>query len=86
MTITAGIDVGTGCVKVALFETGKGATALARAGRRSASASAIRYRLAEEAYDAVLREAGLGRERRRLRRDDRRRRERPVPHRPLLRR
>jgi benzoyl-CoA reductase subunit D len=61
MTITAGIDVGTGCVKVALFEVGQGGSRWV--GR---SAERIRqrdpYQLARDAYDAVLREAGLRRE------------------------
>jgi len=60
MTITAGIDVGTGCVKVALFETTGGASRWV--GRR---VDRIRqrdpYALAAEAFDAVLAEAGLGR-------------------------
>jgi benzoyl-CoA reductase subunit D len=60
MTITAGIDVGTGCVKVALFETGKGAPRwLGRAVERIRQRDP--YQLAEEAYDAVLKEAGLRR-------------------------
>ncbi len=60
MTITAGVDVGTGCVKVALFEVGKGATRwLGRAAERIRQRDP--YQLAEEAYDAVLREAGVGR-------------------------
>ena len=60
MTITAGIDVGTGCVKVAVFEVEGDRTRWI--GRRS---ERIRqrdpYRLAEHAYDEVLREASLSR-------------------------
>ena len=61
MTITAGIDVGTGSVKVALFEVGKGEPRwLARASERIRQRDP--YQLARDAYDAVLREAGLRRE------------------------
>ncbi len=60
MTITAGIDVGTGCVKVALFEVGEGTPRwLGRAAERVRQRDP--YRLAEDAYDGVLREAGLKR-------------------------
>jgi benzoyl-CoA reductase subunit D len=60
MAITAGIDVGTGCVKVALFEDGTGAArwlgrSLDRIRQRNP------YALAEEAFDAVLAGAGLSR-------------------------
>ncbi len=60
MTITAGIDVGTGCVKAALFSAGDGPPRwLARACER------IRQRdpaqLAAEAFQALLAEAGLAR-------------------------
>jgi benzoyl-CoA reductase subunit D len=60
MTITAGVDVGTGCVKVALFESGAGeprwiGKAVERIRQRDP------YQLAEETYDAVLKAAGLGR-------------------------
>jgi benzoyl-CoA reductase subunit D len=60
MTITAGVDVGTGCVKVALFEVGKGEPRwLGRAVERIRQRDP--YALAEEAYDAVLKEAGVRR-------------------------
>ena len=60
MTITAGIDVGTGCVKAVLFETGQGEPRwLARASERIRQRDP--YQLAEQAYDAILKEAGLGR-------------------------
>jgi benzoyl-CoA reductase subunit D len=61
MTITAGIDVGTGCVKVALFEAEKGGSRwLGRAAERIRQRDP--YRLAEDAYDAALKEAGLRRQ------------------------
>lgn len=61
MTITAGIDVGTGCVKAVLFEVGKGEPRwLARAAERIRQRDP--YQLAAEAYDAVLRDAGVRRE------------------------
>lgn len=61
MTITAGIDVGTGCVKAVLFEVGKGEPRwLARAAERIRQRDP--YQLAEEAYAAVLRDAGVRRE------------------------
>ena len=58
MTITVGIDIGSGVVKTALFETGRRQAAwLARRVER------IRRRdhmqLAREGYDEVLEEAGL---------------------------
>ena len=60
MTITAGIDVGTGCVKVALFESGAGAPRwLGRSVDRIRQRDP--YALAGEAFDAVLKEAGLAR-------------------------
>lgn len=60
MTITAGVDVGTGCVKVALFEVDRRETRwLGRAVERIRQRDP--YKLAEEAYDAVLEEAGLKR-------------------------
>ncbi len=60
MTITAGIDVGTGCVKAVLFSEGEGQLRwLARACER------IRQRdptqLAAEAFQALLTEAGVAR-------------------------
>jgi benzoyl-CoA reductase subunit D len=60
MIITAGIDVGTGCVKAVLFQSGDGQPRWL--GRR---VERIRqrdpYALAEEAYDGLLAEAGLAR-------------------------
>ncbi len=60
MAITAGIDVGTGCVKVAIFEIADGpprwlARGLERIRQRDA------YTLAAGAYDAALATAGLRR-------------------------
>ncbi|HSM92809.1 MAG TPA: benzoyl-CoA reductase subunit D [Anaeromyxobacteraceae bacterium] len=61
MTISAGIDVGTGCVKVALFEVARGSTRwLARGLERIRQKDP--YKLAEEMYDAALREAKLRRD------------------------
>ncbi|HSD21589.1 MAG TPA: benzoyl-CoA reductase subunit D [Anaeromyxobacter sp.] len=60
MTITAGIDVGTGCVKAVLFEVGRGESRwLARSVERIRQRDP--YQLAEEAYESVLREAGVPR-------------------------
>jgi benzoyl-CoA reductase subunit D len=60
MTITAGIDVGTGCVKTVLFQTGEGEPKwLARSVERIRQRDP--YQLAADAYDQLLREAGLGR-------------------------
>jgi benzoyl-CoA reductase subunit D len=62
MTITAGVDVGTGCVKAVLFENGGAGGAprwLARACERIRQRDP--YQLAAEAYDGLLREAGLSR-------------------------
>ncbi len=61
MTFTAGIDVGTGAVKIVLFEVDGGTTSwLVRQTHR------VRQRnplvLTEDAYDAALEEAGLGRD------------------------
>lgn len=61
MTITAGIDLGTGAVKAAVFDVNNGETTwLARETLR------IRQRdpmeLTEEAFNHVLEEAGLGRD------------------------
>jgi benzoyl-CoA reductase subunit D len=56
MTISAGIDVGTGCVKVALFEVSKGkARWIARGLERIRQKDP--YKLAEEMYGALLRDA-----------------------------
>ncbi len=61
MTITAGIDVGTGCVKTVLFEVKDGQSRwLARGLERIRQRDP--YRLAEELYEAALREAKLRRE------------------------
>ncbi len=63
MTITAGVDVGTGCVKAVLFEVGKGGGGtrwLSRAMERIRQRDP--YQLAGEAYDAVLKDARLRRE------------------------
>jgi benzoyl-CoA reductase subunit D len=60
MAITAGVDVGTGCVKVALFEVGKGEPRwIGRAVERIRQRDP--YQLALQAYDAVLRDAGVHR-------------------------
>jgi len=60
MIVTAGIDVGTGCVKVVLFEHGEGG---ARWLERSVERIRQRdpYQLAADTYDALLRKAGLSR-------------------------
>ena len=61
MAITAGIDVGTGCVKAVLFSEGEGpARWLARACERIRQRDP--YRLAADAFQALLDEAGLTRE------------------------
>jgi benzoyl-CoA reductase subunit D len=62
MTITSGIDVGTGCVKAVLFEHGDqdGPRWLARSVERIRQRDP--YQLAADAYDALLREAGLSRQ------------------------
>jgi benzoyl-CoA reductase subunit D len=60
MTISAGIDVGTGCVKAVLFETDHGRTTwLARGQERIRQRDP--YKLAEEMYDALLAGAKLER-------------------------
>ncbi len=60
MTITAGIDVGTGCVKAVVFEVGPGGTRwLARRVERIRQRDP--YKLAEQAYDEALREVKLSR-------------------------
>jgi benzoyl-CoA reductase subunit D len=60
MAITAGIDVGTGCVKAALFEVDGGRSRwMARAVERIRQRDP--YRLAEEMFDAVLKEAKVAR-------------------------
>lgn len=61
MAITAGIDVGTGAVKVALFEAEGGrARWLARGSERIRQRDP--YRLAEELYDAALGDAKVARD------------------------
>lgn len=60
MTITAGIDVGTGAVKVALFEVvGERSTWLARCTERVRQRDPLE--LAAQVYDQALHEAGLKR-------------------------
>ncbi len=60
MTITAGIDIGTGCVKTVLFSSEDGKTTwLGRSLERIRQRDP--YQLAEECYDQLLREAGLKR-------------------------
>src|SRR5574342_130633 len=60
MIVTAGIDVGTGCVKVVLFEHGEGGVRwLERGVERIRQRDP--YRLAAETFDALLRKAGLSR-------------------------
>ncbi|MFN8058064.1 MAG: hypothetical protein U0Q12_02800 [Vicinamibacterales bacterium] len=80
--VTAGVDVGSAAVKVAIVETdGEGverllAGSVERIRRRDAVA------VAESLFDGALAEAGdrFLRRGRRLRGDDRRRRGSPVPH------
>jgi benzoyl-CoA reductase subunit D len=61
MTITAGIDVGTGAVKTVLFDVADdGARELAKLTRRIRQRDPIQ--LAEESYDHALGEAGLKRD------------------------
>ena len=61
MTVTAGIDVGTGSVKAVLFDVdGEESRWLARASYRIRQRDPIQ--LAEEAYEHVLGEAGVGRD------------------------
>ena len=60
MVVTAGIDVGTGCVKAVLFGSGDGETRwLARHLDRIRQRDP--YQLAEEAFEAVLAQAGVPR-------------------------
>ena len=60
MPLTSGIDVGTGCVKVVLFEVeGEQTRWLARSVDRIRQRDP--YQLAAEAYDALLRQQGLRR-------------------------
>jgi benzoyl-CoA reductase subunit D len=60
MTITAGIDVGTGCVKAVLFEVeGERTRWLGRRVERIRQRDP--YKLAEQAYDEILKEASLSR-------------------------
>ncbi len=61
MTVTAGIDVGTGAVKAVLFETeGERTRWLVRRTERVRQRDP--FKLAEATYDAILDEAGLKRE------------------------
>ena len=61
MTITAGIDVGTGAVKTVLFDVGdQTAKPLAKLINRIRQKDP--FKLAEEAYDAALEQAGLRRD------------------------
>jgi benzoyl-CoA reductase subunit D len=63
MTITAGIDVGTGAIKTVIMEVeadGGGARELAKLTHRIRQRDPIK--LAEEAYDGALEAAGLGRD------------------------
>ena len=61
MAITAGIDLGTGCVKAVLFSAGEGEPRwLARSCERIRQRDP--FRLAAEAFEALLSEARLGRE------------------------
>jgi benzoyl-CoA reductase subunit D len=58
--LTAGIDVGTGCVKAVLFEHGEGGPRwMARSVERIRQRDP--YQLAAEAYDLLLQQAGLSR-------------------------
>jgi len=60
MTITSGIDVGTGAVKVALFEVSDGQeTCLGKLVERVRQRDPLN--LAGDVYDSVLKEAGLAR-------------------------
>src|SRR5579863_5569999 len=60
MTITAGVDVGTGAVKAVLFEVENGNTRwLARRTERVRQRDP--FKLAEQTYDGVLEEAGFKR-------------------------
>ena len=60
MTVTAGIDVGTGCVKAVLFASGPGETRwLAKHTERIRQRDP--YQLAEEAFEAVLAESKVPR-------------------------
>ncbi len=58
--ISAGIDVGSGSIKAALFETqGDTVTWLAKKSERIRRRDP--YKLTEQTYDDILAEAGLGR-------------------------
>lgn len=60
MTVTAGIDVGTGAVKTVLFSTENGASRwLARRAERVRQRDP--FKLAEQTYDGLLEETGLQR-------------------------
>ena len=61
MTVTAGLDIGTGAVKAVLFDTQNGDTTwLARECLRIRQRDPMK--LIEEAYDGILAAAGLGRD------------------------
>jgi benzoyl-CoA reductase subunit D len=61
MTITAGIDVGTGVIQTVIFEIdGKQAEPLAMVSHKIRQRDPMK--LAEQAYDEALEEAGLGRD------------------------
>ncbi len=61
MTITAGIDVGTGVIKTVIFDIGeKEAKPLAMVSHKIRQRDPMK--LAEQAYDEALEEAGLGRD------------------------
>jgi benzoyl-CoA reductase subunit D len=61
MPITAGIDVGTGCVKAAVFDVSpSGTTWLGKTVERVRQRDP--YKLAADSYDALLRECGLTRD------------------------
>lgn len=60
MTITAGIDIGTGCVKTVLFEV-EGDENKWLASRTDRIRQRDPFQLAEQAYDELLEDAGLKR-------------------------
>ena len=83
MTIAAGIDVGTGAVKAALFKVESGKeTWLSRSVLRIRQRDPIE--MARVAYDNALEDAEASTARGRLRRDHGRGRERAFPHRAFL--
>ena len=83
MTLAAGIDVGTGAIKAAVFEVTDGETKwLGRETIRLRQRDPIE--LAGEAYDAAFEGSRSNARRHQLLRHDRRGRERAISHRPLL--